>query len=74
VQLRFAGSRADTACMDSNKRRLNLIALPLLTVGLVALFVTYVSQGWTTLGIIGCAGLAVAVVATAIQLRTPSRG
>lgn len=56
--------------MDS-KRRLNLIALVLMSVGLVALFVTYVTQGWTTLGIVGCAALAVGVVATVVQLRSP---
>ncbi len=53
------------------KRRLNLIALVLMSFGLVALFVTYVTQGWTTLGIDACVALAIGVVATMVQLRSP---
>ena len=52
----------------STERRA-LIALTLMSVGLVALLVTGVGSGWTALNVIGIACLAVAIAAQVVILR-----
>jgi hypothetical protein len=52
----------------STERRA-LIALTLMSVGLVALLVAGVGSGWTALNVIGIACLAVAIAAQVVILR-----
>ena len=52
----------------STERRA-LIALTLMSVGLVALLVTGVGSGWTALNVIGIACLSVAIAAQVVILR-----
>lgn len=52
----------------STERRA-LASLTLMSVGLVALLVTGVGSGWTALGVIGIACLAVAIAAQVVVLR-----
>lgn len=61
--------------MDSpshSTQRRALIALVLMTVGVVALLANNIAQGWTTLGIVGTVCLIVAIAAVTIQLRGAS--
>jgi hypothetical protein len=55
--------------------RRTLVAVGLMSVGLVALVVNGVEEGWTTLGVVGAACFAVAVAAELVALRQhrPSR-
>jgi hypothetical protein len=46
-----------------------LIAIGLMSVGLVALVVNGVDEGWTTLGVVGVACFAVAIAAELVALR-----
>ena len=59
--------RSDIDCMSTERRA--LIALTLMSVGLVALLVTGVGSGWTALNVIGIACLAVAIAAQVVILR-----
>jgi hypothetical protein len=46
-----------------------LVAIGLMSVGLVALVVNGVDEGWTTLGVVGVACFAVAIAAELVALR-----
>jgi len=49
--------------------RRSLIAVGLMSIGLVALLVNSVDEGWTTLGGVGVALFAVAIAAQLVALR-----
>jgi membrane-bound ClpP family serine protease len=53
--------------MDFARR--SLIAVAFMSLGLVALVVDGVDEGWTTLGAVGVACLAVAIAAQLVALR-----
>lgn len=58
--------------MDSQShstQRRAIVAIVLLTVGVVALVANNIAQGWTTLGTVGTVCLLVAITAMAVQLR-----
>jgi membrane-bound ClpP family serine protease len=58
--------------MDSqphSTQRRALVAIVLMTVGVVALLANNIAQGWTTLGTVGTVCLLVAIAAVTIQLR-----
>ena len=65
--LRRSEPRSDNDRMSTERRA--LIALTLMSVGLVALLVTGVGSGWTALNVIGIACLAVAIAAQVVVLR-----
>ena len=52
--------------------RRTLVAVSLMSVGLVALVVNGVDEGWTTLGVVGVACFAVAIAAELVALRQHS--
>jgi hypothetical protein len=49
--------------------RRGLVAIGLMSLGLVALIVNGVDEGWTTLGVVGVACFAVAIAAELVALR-----
>jgi membrane-bound ClpP family serine protease len=53
--------------MTSTRR--HLVALVLMSVGVVALIVSSVDEGWTTLGGVAVACLGVAIAAQLVELR-----
>jgi membrane-bound ClpP family serine protease len=58
--------------MNSHSQSLrgrSLAAIVLMSIGVIALLINGVTQGWTTLGVVATACLLVAIVAMAIQAR-----